>query len=90
MHTHVPGRRAAQARAREHRPARPVIARLPRGPLSADVRPQPGRGRNLSAGWGRLTGMTVTGRLELVALDAADIAGLASFYAQLTRLADRP
>jgi catechol-2,3-dioxygenase len=28
--------------------------------------------------------MTVTGRLELVALDAADIAGLASFYAQLT------
>ncbi|HET9893796.1 MAG TPA: VOC family protein [Streptosporangiaceae bacterium] len=28
--------------------------------------------------------MTVTGRLELVALDATDIAGLASFYAQLT------
>jgi catechol-2,3-dioxygenase len=31
-----------------------------------------------------MTSMTVTGRLELVALDAADIAGLASFYAQLT------
>jgi catechol-2,3-dioxygenase len=31
-----------------------------------------------------MTGMTVTGRLELVALDATDIAGLASFYAQLT------
>ncbi|HEX5115402.1 MAG TPA: VOC family protein [Pseudonocardiaceae bacterium] len=28
--------------------------------------------------------MTVTGRLELVALDAADIEGLASFYTQLT------
>ena len=28
--------------------------------------------------------MTVTGRLELVALDATDIAGLASFYAELT------
>lgn len=28
--------------------------------------------------------MTVTGRLELVAFDAADIEGLASFYAQLT------
>jgi len=27
--------------------------------------------------------MTVTGRLELVALDAADIDGLASFYAEL-------
>jgi catechol-2,3-dioxygenase len=31
-----------------------------------------------------MTGMTVTGRLELVALDAADIEGLASFYAELT------
>jgi catechol 2,3-dioxygenase-like lactoylglutathione lyase family enzyme len=31
-----------------------------------------------------MTGMTVTGRLELVAFDATDIAGLASFYAQLT------
>jgi hypothetical protein len=31
-----------------------------------------------------MTGMTVTGRLELVALDAADIVGLASFYAELT------
>lgn len=29
------------------------------------------------------TGMTVTGRLELVALDAADIDALASFYAEL-------
>jgi catechol-2,3-dioxygenase len=28
--------------------------------------------------------MTVIGRLELVALDATDIAGLASFYSQLT------
>jgi catechol 2,3-dioxygenase-like lactoylglutathione lyase family enzyme len=28
--------------------------------------------------------MTVTGRLELVALDAADIAGLAAFYTELT------
>lgn len=28
--------------------------------------------------------MTVTGRLELVALDAADIVGVASFYAELT------
>jgi catechol-2,3-dioxygenase len=31
-----------------------------------------------------MTGMTVTGTLELVALDATDIAGLASFYAELT------
>src|ERR1700734_3492310 len=31
-----------------------------------------------------MTGMTVTGRLELVALDARDIAGVASFYAELT------
>lgn len=31
-----------------------------------------------------MTGMTVTGRLELVALDATDIVGLASFYAELT------
>jgi hypothetical protein len=28
--------------------------------------------------------MTVTGRLELVAFDATDIVGLASFYAELT------
>lgn len=28
--------------------------------------------------------MTVTGRLELVALDATDIVGLALFYAELT------
>jgi catechol-2,3-dioxygenase len=31
-----------------------------------------------------MVGMTVTGRLELVALDATDIVGLASFYAELT------
>jgi catechol-2,3-dioxygenase len=31
-----------------------------------------------------MTGMTATGTLELVALDATDIAGLASFYAELT------
>src|SRR5260370_69604 len=31
-----------------------------------------------------MTGMTVTASLELVALDATDIAGLASFYAGLT------
>jgi catechol-2,3-dioxygenase len=31
-----------------------------------------------------MTGMTVTGRLELAALDATDIVGLASFYAELT------
>jgi catechol-2,3-dioxygenase len=31
-----------------------------------------------------MTGMAVTGRLELVALDAMDIVGLASFYAELT------
>jgi catechol-2,3-dioxygenase len=31
-----------------------------------------------------MAGMTVTGRLELVAFDAPDITGLASFYAQLT------
>lgn len=30
------------------------------------------------------TGMNVTGRLELIALDATDIVGLASFYAELT------
>src|SRR6266851_4600380 len=37
----------------------------------------------LSEGWGRMGGMTVTGRLELVALDAPDIEKLASFYAEL-------
>jgi catechol-2,3-dioxygenase len=31
-----------------------------------------------------MTGMTVTGRLELIALDATDIVGLAAFYADLT------
>jgi catechol-2,3-dioxygenase len=31
-----------------------------------------------------MTGVSATGRLELVALDAMDIAGLASFYAELT------
>ena len=40
--------------------------------------------RVLSGGRGRMTGMTVTGRLELAAIDATDIVGLASFYAELT------
>ena len=31
-----------------------------------------------------MTGMTVTGRWELVAFDATDIGGLAAFYAELT------
>src|SRR5579871_3838056 len=38
----------------------------------------------LSVGSGRMVVMTVTGRLELVALDATDVATLASFYAELT------
>jgi extradiol dioxygenase family protein len=31
-----------------------------------------------------MTGMIVAGRLELIALDATDIAGLASFYGEMT------
>jgi predicted enzyme related to lactoylglutathione lyase len=38
----------------------------------------------MSDGRGTMVSMTVTGRLEVVALDAADIEGLASFYAELT------
>jgi predicted enzyme related to lactoylglutathione lyase len=37
----------------------------------------------LSEGRGKISGMTVTGRLELAAFDARDIDALASFYADL-------
>jgi catechol-2,3-dioxygenase len=40
--------------------------------------------RRFVGGWGHDGGMTVTGTLELVAIDAPDIERLASFYAQLT------
>jgi Glyoxalase-like domain len=53
MRITVPGGRAAQDGAREHRPARPAIARLPRGPLSADVGPRSGLGRVFVGGAGQ-------------------------------------
>src|SRR5215207_2733309 len=62
------GRRHDRCRYADHRPFCP---RIPGASA-----PVGGRGQN--------GGMTVTGRLELVAFDAPDIERLASFYVELT------
>jgi catechol 2,3-dioxygenase-like lactoylglutathione lyase family enzyme len=70
-----------RARGRGRRRVTRVIMRQ-----ASSHEPGPGAKKRfgLSEGGGTIGSMTVNGRLELVALDAADIDVLASFYAELT------